>query len=160
MGGLGSGGHGAVGAKGKLDVDETQPIEPIDPPSDLGADVLAVWQTLAPLALEARTLVPATVSRFVLLCRQMVLERQMSQKIAEDGWTYIAVTIDGSGTERQQLKAHPLCGAQRGMMQRIEVGMTAFRLAPIGKPMPTKPKEKPKSAFERLQAERSIRAVG
>lgn len=81
----------------------------------------------------------------------------MADKIMTDGWTYIAVTVDGAGQERQTLKAHPLCGAQRGMMQRVEAGMLAFRIAPTGKPIVTT-KEKPKSALERLQAQR-LRAV-
>lgn len=160
MGGHGSGGmRPGSGDKGYTPIDETEPIEPIEPPDGLDGDELVVWHTLAPFALENRTLVPATVERFVLLCRQVVIERAMSKKIAEDGWTYLSVTIDGSGQERNSLKAHPLCGAQRGMMQRVEAGMTAFRLAPTGRPMPTKPKEKTKSALERLQAERGIRAV-
>ncbi len=86
----------------------------------------------------------------------------MSDQITKDGWTYVAVTVDGAGQERETLKAHPLCAAQRNMMQRIEAGMAAFALAPMGKPMrPTKPQEKAKSALEKLQSQRQsgIRAV-
>lgn len=160
MGGRGSGGQRpGSGAKGEAAVDFTQPIEPVAPPDGLEPDVLAVWERLAPLALEARTLVVATVDRFVLLCRQIVMEHDMAAKIKADGWTYVSVTVDGAGQERETLKAHPLCASQRNMMQRIEAGMVAFALAPIGKPMRGKVQEKPKSAFERLQAQRSIRAV-
>jgi hypothetical protein len=112
------------------------------------------------LALEARTLVPATADRFHLLCRQVVIERSMAAQIEKDGWTYVAVTVDGAGQERETLKAHPLVAAQRNMMQRIEAGMAAFTLAPMGKPMRGRVQEKPKSALERLQSQRSgIRAV-
>lgn len=84
----------------------------------------------------------------------------MADKIATDGWTYIAITIDGAGNERETLKAHPLCGAHRGMMQRVESGMAAFKLAPMGKAIAAPVKEKPKSALQQLQAQRPhIRAV-
>jgi hypothetical protein len=96
-----------------------------------------------------------------LLCQAIVQERAMSQKLLEDGLTYIAVTVDGTGQERNTLKAHPLCGPQRGMMQRIESGMAAFRLAPMGKALPaTQRSNKPKSALEKLQAQRpAIHAI-
>lgn len=151
MGGHGSGGHPSVGRKPEETVEDT-PLPPIEPAAGLSDEQLAIWHELAPYALEKRTLTSATARRFRLLCQAIVMEASMAQKIADDGWTYIAVTIDGSGQERQQLKAHPLCGAQRGMMQRIEAGLVAFRLAPIGKPLASPKQEKPKSALEQLQA--------
>ena len=81
----------------------------------------------------------------------------MSAKLLAEGWTYIAVTVDGSGQERETLKAHPLCGPHRGMMQRVEAGMSAFRLAPMGKPLVAQ-KDKAKSTLEALQARR-LKAV-
>lgn len=163
MGGRGSGGHRpGSGAKGNQVVDFTQPVDAVDPPADLEADALVVWERIAPFAIQARTLVAATVDRFLLLCRQVVIERQMAKKIETDGWTYVAVTVDGAGQERETLKAHPLCAAHRNMMQRVEAGMAAFALAPMGKAMSAgKKQEKPQSALERLQAQRGsgIRAV-
>lgn len=81
----------------------------------------------------------------------------MAAQILADGMTYIAVTVDGAGQERESRKAHPLIGPHRGMMQRVEAGMVAFRLGPIGKVIAT-PKEKAKSALEALQ-EKRLRAV-
>lgn len=142
-------------------MDQTQQIDAVGPPEDIEDEALTVWNRLAPFALSARTLIPATADRFLLLCRQVVMERDMAEKVKADGWTYVSVTVDGAGQERQMLKAHPLCAPHRNMMQRIEAGMAAFQLAPMGKAMaPKGNQEKPKSALERLQAQRStIRAV-
>lgn len=158
MGGLGSGGHGSAGRKPAEVGFTDQPLPDVPVPADLTSEELAVWQELAPHAREQRTLIPATSSRFRLLCRAVVLERKYEAKILEDGLTYLAVTVDGSGQERETLKAHPLCGAHRGMMQRVESGMVAFRLAPLGKPLAATAVEKPKSALEQLQS-RNLRAV-
>lgn len=154
MGGRGSGGQPGMGRKPPEDLQEARPVEP---PSGLSESELAVWGELAPNALQRGTLTPETAARFVLLCRAVVMERSMSAKLLTDGWTYIAVTVDGSGQERETLKAHPLCGPHRGMMQRVEAGMSAFRLAPIGKPI-VATKEKAKTALEKLQ-DRRLRAV-
>jgi hypothetical protein len=154
MGGRGSGGHPGAGRK---PTEELGDVVPVTMPEDLSAAEQAAWNRLAPKALQRGTLTPETVDRFALLCRASVMECSMAAKIQQDGWTYIAVTVDGSGQERETLKAHPLCGAHRGMMQRVEAGMLAFRIAPIGKPL-VAAKVKAKSALEELQARR-LRAV-
>lgn len=126
----GGAGHRPVPASSSTAV---APVERFDAPDDLTPEQLKVWETLAPHAFEARTLTKGTAERFRLLCKAVVMEAQMAAKIVEDGWTYVAVTVDGAGQERESLKQHPLCSAHRGMMQRVEAGMTAFRLAPMGK---------------------------
>lgn len=135
------------------------PLPKVARPSDLTAEQRAVWDRLAPLALAQRTLTPQTVERFRLLCQAIVMEQAMAAKLLAEGWTYTAVTIDGSGQERETLKAHPLCGPHRGMMQRVESGMVAFRLAPTGRPLADDNEARPKSALETLQAQRRIHAV-
>lgn len=163
MGGHGSGGMrpGAGRRPDGADIPSDAPLAEVLVPAGLTTDEREVWEALAPHALRERTLTEGTSVRFRMLCRAIVRERQMDQKIQEDGWTYIAVTVDGSGQERQSLKAHPLCGPQRGMMQRIETGLQAFKLAPVGKPIPPpESKDKPKNALESLQSQRrDIRAV-
>lgn len=154
MGGRGSGGHPGAGRKPAEELGEVVPVEM---PEDMSDPEKAVWGRLASRALQRGTLTPETADRFALFCRASVMERSMAAKIEQDGWTYIAVTVDGSGQERETLKAHPLCGAHRGMMQRVEAGLLAFRLAPIGKPL-VAAKVKAKSALEELQARR-LRAV-
>lgn len=131
----------------------------VAPPVGLAEDQVAVWTRLAPLAVAQKTLTATTSERFRLLCKAIVMEASMADKIATDGWTYISTTVDGAGNERETLKAHPLCGPHRGMMQRIEAGMVAFKLAPIGKALSQPVKEKPQSALERLQARANIRSV-
>ena len=154
MGGRGSGGQPGMGRKPQEDLQEAKAVEP---PAGMSEDEATVWNELAPNALQRGTLTPETAARFRLLCRAVVMEQAMSAKLLAEGWTYIAVTVDGSGQERETLKAHPLCGPHRGMMQRVEAGMSAFRLAPMGKPLVAQ-KEKAKSTLEALQARR-LKAV-
>jgi hypothetical protein len=160
MGGHGSGGHYATGRKKEEpDVPSDAPFAEVEMPAGMSSGEQAVWNQLAPLAIQERTLTEVTAERFRLLCRAIVREGQMDEQIQKDGWTYQKVTIDGSGQEHTEIKAHPLCGQHRGMMQRCEAGMVAFRLSPTGKALATKQKDKPKSALELLQSQR-VRAIG
>ena len=61
---------------------------------------------------RSRTLTPATAAAFELLCRQILLERKLNRSPDRGG------------------------SAHRGMMQRVEAGLSRFRLAPTGKPAP------------------------
>lgn len=161
MGGHGSGGlRPSAGRRPDYNVVPagTPPVD-VPVPDGLPDEVQAVWRELAPHAKAEHTLTNETAQRFRLLCEAIVLERTMRERIQKDGLVYIAVTIDGAGNERETLKAHPLCGPQRGMMQRIETGLQAFRLAPVGKPILAAPKDKPKSALERLKEQSNLRAV-
>jgi hypothetical protein len=152
MGGPGSGGNRlGSGGKGEPDVAMDGPLPDVAMPDGLSEAQQVAWNRLAPAALAQRTLTEATAQRFVLLCKAIALEAQYEAKILADGLTYVAITVDGSGQERETLKAHPLVGAHRGMMQRVEAGMVAFRLAPIGKPLAMPADEKPKSSLEQLQ---------
>jgi hypothetical protein len=126
-------------------------------PADLAKDLQPIWQELAPLALARGTLTAEHVPRFRLLCNAVFWERRWSARILEEGDVYIAVTVDGAGQERQVFKPHALIGSHRGMMQRVEAGMIAFRMAPTGKAV-VMAKEKPKSELEKLQA-RKLRAI-
>lgn len=159
MGGIGSGGHGAVGRKPKASALKSlqggrdrrkAPAVPakvvlIPAPAGVPGDVASVWNELAPFACEQRTLVPATVAAFRDLCEAIVSKRKMAEQIESDGLTYLKVTIDGSGQEHNEIKAHPLISQHRGMMQRVEAGFVRFRLAPIGKEIA--PPEQPQDEF-------------
>lgn len=162
MGGLGSGGHAQTGRRPQeAPILDDTPLPDVPMPDGLSMAEAAVWQALAPLAIGERTLTPVTSERFRLLCEARVMVQSMAAQLQADGWTYKKVTIDGSGQEHTEVKAHPLCSPHRGMMQRVEAGMAAFRLAPIGKALAVKQKDRPKSALEQLQAARpSIRAIG
>lgn len=156
MGGLGSGGfRQGAGSKPRDEhnvVGELPAVVPV--PVDLSDAERVVWERLAPRARERRTLTVDTADRFRLLCKSVVMEEAMSARLLTDGWTYIASTVDGSGQERETLKAHPLCGPHRGMLQRVEAGMVAFRLAPIGKALNDGPTAAPKTALDTLRAQR------
>lgn len=111
------------------------PVELLPPPADLTPDQAGVWNELAPHACSARTLVRATVASFSDLCEAIVLKRKLMKQIEEDGYTFQKVTVDGSGQEHSETKAHPLLAQHRGMMQRVEAGLLRFKLAPMGKPI-------------------------
>ena len=102
------------------------PPEPVAMPTDLSAEQAAVWLELAPHALEARTLTAGTVQSFRDLCEAIVVRRAMLAQIDREG----LIILVGEAADR---KAHPLLAHHRGMMQRVEAGLTRFRLAPMGK---------------------------
>lgn len=151
MGGLGSGVGPKLGAgRKRKDADKKwlegsgkppadKPAAPAKPPAlivapaDLPEAETAIWNELAPHACVLRTLTTQTVQAFRDLCEAVVLKRKMHAQIEKDGLTYIAVTVDGSGQEREALKAHPLLAQHRGLMQRVEQMMLRFRLSPMGK---------------------------
>lgn len=142
MGGRGSGGRrpGAGRKPPRLRVVEigaapvvTVPAVP-QPPSWLSADAATVWRTLAPLAVERQTLTAATAHSFEMLCRNVVLERQLAAD---------PKTVGGPN--------------HRGILQRVDAELLRFDLSPNGKPhgqpVGVAP-EKPKSALERLKERR------
>lgn len=81
-------------------------------PKDAPAEVAAVWRQLAPHAIAERTLEARTVTAFLMLCQNVVLERKLA-----------AAPLACAGADH------------RGMMARVEMGMTRFRLIPDGKPV-------------------------
>lgn len=94
-------------------------VDEFDAPNDLTVDERNVWLRLAPHAFKARTLTPATEYQFVMLCRNILLERR------------IAVDPDQVGGANH-----------RGIIQRIDAELARFCLAPMGKPlMDDAPKE-------------------
>lgn len=165
MGGLGSGGHPSVGRKPQeAAIASDAPLPTVEAPADLNAEQLAVWNWLAPHAVIERTLVPATAYRFGRLCKHIVLERLMAAQVELEGLTENRVSLQmdekGGGLQTVEKKAHALLSKLIGIGQRIDTGMTAFRLAPTGRAIAPPVQEKPKSALEKLQAQRTgIRAV-
>lgn len=92
--------------------DTPQPA--VSRPQGLSLEDAAVWDELAPLALEQKTLALATAMAFADLCGYIVLERK--------------------------LRAAPLAVAgpdHRGMIARVDAGRARFRLVPDGKPVVT-----------------------
>ena len=87
-------------------------VDEFDAPNDLTIDERKIWIALAPHAFKARTLTPGTSFRFVRLCQQVVLEQQLLR----------------DGEQRGNAN-------QRGVTQRVDAGMVAFGIAPLGKPM-------------------------
>lgn len=81
---------------------------PVRRPRGLTKEQAAVWKQLAPHATAAGTLTAATAKAFEILCRAVVLEADLAKS--------------GAGS-----------ADHRGMMQRVEVGLTRFGIAPIGK---------------------------
>jgi len=135
MGGRGSGGRRiGSGKKGKSDLEHAisgttsargvllqhpnataiAPVVTFAPPPWLRGPALKIWHELAPEAFAARTLTPATMSAFVMLCRGVVQDRVF--------WA----------SKRYR------CGPNhRGLMQRVATWKKDFCLAPLGKPMLT-----------------------
>ena len=87
-------------------------VDEFDAPHDLATDERLVWLRLAPHAFKARTLTMATEYQFVMLCRNIVLER------------VIALDPDQRGRANH-----------RGIIQRIDAELARFCLSPMGKPL-------------------------
>ena len=104
------------------------PTEPVAAPADLPAEALTIWQQLAPHAFIARTLTPATAYAFGLLCRNIVLERQLATAVAKRG-----------------------SNDHRNLIQRVDAELVRFCLAPIGKALwePAPATEDPFAEFDR-----------
>lgn len=120
------------------------PVAPIVEPGHLPEAQLVVWRQLAPLARAQGTLTPETALAFEDLCEAIVIKRELLAVIQKDGYTRNPM----SGK-----KAHPLLGHHRGMMQRVEMGLARFKLAPIGKEEGAAAPAKDLSPLERLQAQ-------
>lgn len=94
----------------------------IAPPWTLDEKTRNVWESLAPHACTARTLTPATTRDFRDLCELVVDLDGVRVAMRQAGWT-----DDGLR----------LATTYRGLVQRVEAKMRAFRLAPIGREMAT-----------------------
>lgn len=103
------------------------------PPGDLPGDQRDFWHSYAGLAIEKRTLTDHTVAAFRLLCELDAEKRATKTTMDRDGRTFIKVTVDGTGQEHQELKAHPLTSAYGRLAKAVETLMARFGLAPFGK---------------------------
>lgn len=144
------GGHAGKRTKGAKRPAVEPALPPLSPPSDFTPQQRAVWERLAPQACAARTLTEQTVEAFALLCRQIVLERLMFAQIEADGLTCDKVTLQmdehGGGLQSVEKKAHTLLPRLQGMMQRVETGLSKFRLSAMGKELA--PAERPKDEWD------------
>lgn len=129
MGGLGSGGHAASGEKGLNAAERALvgtknraggsnvravpvKVTEFDAPNELTTEERNIWLRLAPGAFAAGTLTKGTEYAFILLCRNVLLEQQLRE-----------------GAETRGGANH------RGILQRVETGLTAFGCRALGKPM-------------------------
>ena len=102
-------------------------LDESDAPNSLTLDERLVWLALAPYAMQAGTLTPASEMAFVLLCKNIVLERLYAGSVQDRG------------------------GANhRGLIQRVEGGLDAFQLRPQGRRMPQAETVKPASKLDKF----------
>lgn len=135
MGGRGSGGprpgsgrkpkepnlkvlHGAAMRSDRPKAGKVVEFDHFDAPDDLTVDERLVWLRLAPHAFKAGTLSPATEYQFVMLCRNIVIERRLAADVEQLG---------GS--------------SHRGIIQRIDAELQRFCLSPMGKPLAVETKD-------------------
>lgn len=158
MGGVGSGGvRAGSGQKGKSrklralqgnaghrPLPPPLPSAPIvlEPPERLTPKEVEYWNELSPHAIEAGTLVPATVATFVLLCKCHVMADEMHATMLNDGLTVIKYVLTEEGAQEEK-KIHPLVSPHRNLVQRIESLSVKYKVCPLGKPMDTEARKKP-----------------
>lgn len=159
-----SGGHRS-GAGGKLSearilgligpkVDagqEAASLPEIACPADCSPEVAAIWAELAEHALRNRTLVASTQTAFLRMCQAIVRHAAMQGQIDRDGLTYLKVTIDGSGQEHTEVKAHPLISRASTLENAIRSWMKDFAIHPFGKPV-IEPKQAAVDPFAKFGA--------
>ncbi|HUU83299.1 MAG TPA: hypothetical protein VM243_07330 [Phycisphaerae bacterium] len=123
-------------------------------PRDLPAGQAAVWDALAPHAIAARTLTPATAWDFRDLCESIVLKRDMLAVVEAEGLTSTSLKTkmdeSGGGEQVFEPKAHPLLSRHAALAGRVAAGLARFRLAPMGKGMPEV--EKPADEWSEFDA--------
>ena len=112
------------------------------PPADLPEDQRDFWKRYAALAIDVGTLTLQTEASFRLLCELDAEKQATKATLDKDGRTYLNVTVDGSGQQHENLKAHPLTSSYRQLAQRVEALMARFGLAPFGKPVASVGKKK------------------
>ena len=123
-------------AKGPRGVVARRPVVPAGSAADVPAcppgtpaDVAEVWRELAPYAVAERTLDVKTALAFLLLCRNIVLERKLA-----------AAPLTCAGPDH------------RGMLMRVEQGLQRFRLLPDGRPVPAEAPADEWAEFDGLAA--------
>lgn len=93
--------------------DETRALG--EPPADLPELQQAHWRSLAPLAIEQRTLVPATVPGFRELCQLLAFKEELASRVAKFG---------SEAALKHYTKLSP----------RVDAALARFKLTAFGKP--------------------------
>ncbi len=96
-------------------------LELLTPPPDLTPAQQDYWRRWAPLAVEQRTLVPATRPGFRELCEQADLKAKLARRIH----------ALGAGSE----KAGSRLSAYVKLAQRLDSSLARFKLTGMGKPV-------------------------
>jgi hypothetical protein len=91
------------------------------PPADLPVAEQAFWARYAPIAIEQRTLVEATVAGFRELSEQFVIKDEMIKHIHVLGAT--------------SAEADRLVKRYEKLAQRVDASLKAFKLTAFGKPV-------------------------
>lgn len=163
MGGHGSGGMRPGSGVRPEEASDDTPFPEVPAPDGLTEAERGIWDRLAPLARERKTLTPATAEDFSQLCKAIDLADKLQAKVVADDFETTKVTLQmdetGGGLQNVEKKKHHLLSELRGWRMFVSGRLASFRLSAMGRAMPVSVKEKPKSALERLQSERSIRAV-
>jgi hypothetical protein len=94
--------------------DETRAL--VDPPGDLPDPQQLHWRALAPLAIEQRTLVPATAPGFRELCQLLAFKEELARDMAKFG--------TGGTRLKEYTKLSP----------RVDAALARFKLTAFGKP--------------------------
>ena len=160
MGGHGSGGSRPGSGLRPAEVVDDTPFPEVPAPFGLTESERGIWERLAPLARERKTLTTATAEDFSQLCKAIDLADKLQAKVVADDFETTKVTLQmdeaGGGLQNVEKKKHHLLSELRGWRLFISGRLASFRLSAMGKAIAVSPVEKPKSALARLQAIRAV----
>jgi hypothetical protein len=125
------------GAAASTGADSGIQSEPPPAPEHLSEAERAVWERYAPLAHGAGMLPPAKEPGFEHLCEIVATYQALKQRIDSEGWTFMKVTVDGSGQEHQEEKRHALWSQLQTFAVRRESALRSYGLFANGRPAST-----------------------
>ena len=104
-----------------------------EPPAEMPEEQQRYWRQWAPLSHARGMLDSERTPGFELLCRSQAQADMLWAEIGKEGFTFEKVTVDGSGQEHREPKAHPLLSHYRGLEHRVEQLMARYGLGADGK---------------------------
>lgn len=125
------------GNPGQRKLNEREPQPPVGEvvKPEMGAEVGAVWDELAPGCIAMGTLTTVDVRTFVTLCELQATFNTAAKEKASPGFRPFLHTtmVDSAGNEHQNVKEHPALSLERKTAAALRPYYEKFGLEPVGR---------------------------